>query len=896
MNLSNIEEALRSLVSAPFSGRNFIFGLLEAYDVPRATLVKLGKQVWLENAGTLLWKGKLHFVEAATGDSERVYDALETSTRAEKRPCRFVLVTDGVEFYAKDMRQDRPIHGPYAKLNDAFEFFLPMVGIERYEDEPENLADVKATGRLSKLYDAILDANPTWLDARHTHELNVFMTRLLFCLFAESTGIFERGIFSSTVFTLSGDDGDGTAEVIDQIFRILDVPRDDRGPVAEFLARFPYVNGELFKEPAEVPVFSRTAKRWLKECSSQDWGTINPDIFGSMIQAVVHPELRGDLGMHYTSVPNILKALRPLFLTELESEFEIRMQDEDGLRQLLARIYSIRVLDPACGSGNFLITAYRELRELETKIFLQLQSVAKQWSLSMSGIRLDHFFGIEVTDFAAETAKLSLWIVEYQMNRRFDEVFHKSPAPLPLSDSGQILCENSLTFDWAQICPRVVGSEIYVVGNPPYLGSVFQTPAQKEDMKNVFSGHLKTYKDLDYVAAWFVKGGEFAQKTGAKVALVATNSICQGEQVGMLWPILFRMNQEIFFAHQSFKWQNSASKNAAVMCVVVGLRNRQKGAKTLFQGSTARAVSNIGPYLVEMDDTIVFKRTKAISDLPQMDYGNKPTDGQNLLLDERQRGDLLREYPQAGKFVRKYMGSKEFIKGIERWCLWVSDEASMEAREIPPLQQRFDRVEALRRASDGKQANANAGTPYRFVYRPHREGDAIIVPGVASERRMYTPIGLLSGSTVISNLAFAIYNASDYVFAILSSRLHTVWLAAVGGRMKSDYRYSNTLVYNTFPLPSLSSAQKDTLAEHALSIIEAREAHPGRSIAWMYDPSTMPENLERAHSALDGVVEDIYIGRRFRDDAERLEHLIKRYSATAARSSRVSSKRGSKSG
>ncbi|PTR28493.1 type II restriction/modification system DNA methylase subunit YeeA [Luteibacter sp. OK325] len=896
MNLSSIEEALKGLVSAPFNARTFVFGLLEAYDVPRATLAKLGKQEWLENASVLIWKGKLHFLEAPVGEAERAYDALELSEQAEKRPCRFILVTDGIDFFAKDLKQDRPIHGAYAQLNDSFEFFLPMVGIERFEDEPENIADVKATGRLSKLYDAILDANPTWLDERHTHELNVFMTRLLFCLFAESTGIFQKKIFSTTVFTLSGDDGDGTSAVIDQIFRILDIVESDRGDIPEFLGRFPYVNGLLFREVAEVPAFSKTAKRLLKECVSQDWGTINPDIFGSMIQAIVHPELRGDLGMHYTSVPNILKTLKPLFLSDLEQEFESRMDDEEGLRQLLKRIYGIRVLDPACGSGNFLITAYRELRELETKIFLQLQSVAKQWSLSMSGIRLDHFFGIEVTDFAAETAKLSLWIAEYQMNRRFEEVFNKSPAPLPLSDSGHILCRNALHTDWSSVCPKVLASEIYVVGNPPYLGSVFQTAEQKEDMRHVFSGHLKTYKDLDYVAAWFVKGAEYAQKTGAKLALVSTNSICQGEQVGMLWPILFRMNQEIFFAHQSFKWQNSASKNAAVMCVVVGLRSRQKGIKTLFQGTTARTVSNIGPYLVEMDDTIVFKRTKAISDLPQMDYGNKPTDGRNLILDARQRDELLQQHPEAEKFVRKYMGSKEFIKGIERWCIWVGDDVVEEARNIPELNHRFARVATLRRESNGKQANANAATPYRFVYRPHRQGEAIIVPGVASERRRYTPIGLLSGATVISNLAFAIYDASDFVFALLSSRLHTVWLAAVGGRMKSDYRYSNTLVYNTFPVPSLSSAQKDLLAEHSLSIIEAREAHPGRSLAWMYDPATMPENLLEAHAAVDAAVEEIYIGRTFKDDAERLEHLIKRYSSAFARTKRATAVRKSKNG
>jgi len=658
MNIAEIESELQDLVDKPFDPAAFVFRFLEIYDAPKATVTKLrqGSGNLASQPGDVLWKSRLFFRVAAKGQAANTVDAMLADPLIKKHHPRFVFATDGEDVYCRDLKVDQNIDVNLFKLNDQFLFFLPLANIERYEAPGENPADIKATGRVAKLYDAILEANGDWIERDYTHDLNQFMTRLLFCFFAEDTSIFEKDIFTSTVIGLTQEDGSDTAAVLGAVFEAMNTKPEERQHLPEYAGRFPYVNGGLFRDKTQVPKFSKRARRLLKECGELYWKEINPDIFGSMIQAVAQPGLRGDMGLHYTSVPNITKVLQPLFLLSLEEEFEAAKDSEAKLKRLLQRIYSIRVFDPACGSGNFLIIAYKELRKLEMRVFERQKQIARQWSLPMTEVKLSQFFGIELTDFASETAKLSLWIAEYQMNELFKASFGKAPPALPLRDSGNIVHGNATRVDWIQVCPPLPNAETYIVGNPPYLGRAKQTAAQKAEIANVFSNHIKSYKRLDYVACWTAKGAFYCSQTSAKCALVTTNSICQGEQVGLLWPLVLKLDLEIGFAHQSFKWRNSAAKNAGVTCVIVGIRQRSAQRKTLYSEDISRTVKNISPYLLDRDNLIVSSISNAKSNRVTMKFGNMPADGGHLLLSPAEKAMLAEQsLPQRSLFCGEFM-------------------------------------------------------------------------------------------------------------------------------------------------------------------------------------------------------------------------------------------------
>jgi hypothetical protein len=838
-----------------------------------------GQEADLLQSGDVLWKKKLWFRVAPKGKAARTVDAMVADPVAAKQAPRFFLATDGREVYARDAKADITLDVEFSKLNDSFDFFLPLAGIERYEGVAENPADIKATARLAKLYDSILEANPSWITENRTHALNIFMTRMLFCFFAEGTSIFESGLFTQTLMTCSREDGSDLAQVLETLFLAMNADSKHRAGMPEFAKRFPYVNGGLFRDKAPIPSFSKRARRLLKECGELSWSHINPDIFGSMIQAVVEPGLRGDMGMHYTSVPNIMKVLHPLFLLSLEEEFEAGRDSEAKLKKLLVRIQNIRVFDPACGSGNFLIIAYRELRKLENRIFERQRQIGQR-SLPMTGVLLTQFFGIELADFAAETAKLSLWIAEYQMNEQFKAEFGSAPPALPLRDSGNIVHGNSLREDWLKVCPPKEGTETYVVGNPPYLGSTNQDVQQKLDMEKIFAPITKAYKNLDYVAAWYVKAADYGVLVESQAAFVATNSICQGEQVQMLWPLIQKRGSEIGFAHQSFKWRNNAAHVAGVTCVIVGIRRKSAARKILYSGELAKQVRNISPYLIDMDDTIIEKESAPLNGLPKMDWGNKATDDGNLILSPDQKDAIAREYPQAKPLMLRLYGSQEFIKGVERWCLWISDENRELAESIPPIRERIDAVAKFRSESIAESTRDYAKYSHRFRQIQNFGSDAVLVPKTFSEDRLYFTIGFSDGATsIINDACFAIYDAEPYVMAILSTRLHAVWVSTVCGQLETRIRYSNTMGYHTFPVPLFSDVQRQELEDHAWSIIAAREAHPGKTIAWLYDPETMPDNILQAHRALDETLERICIGRAFKSDTERLEYLFKQYAA-----------------
>lgn len=879
---SEIELALDELKRKLYAPSSFFYGFLEAHDAPKATISKI-KNASDVDGSEFIWPRKIIFRGATKGNVLAEYEKLRAANNNRKSGHRFVLVTDGVSISGYDSLTDEPWHDTFDNLNSHFNMTLPLAGLERYRSVDENPADVKAAGRLAKFYDAILDANPDWSGLTHRHELNQFMTRVLFCMFAEDTHIIPEDIFTRTMEQNTKTDGSDVSMVLSKVFEALDLKMKDRDGLPSYVHDFPYVNGGLFRDKTAVPRFSQRARTILIEACRLQWAEINPDIFGSMIQGVVDDKKRSELGMHYTSVPNIMKVIGPLFLDDLKAEFDQAGSNVKRLEKLLTKLARVRVFDPACGSGNFLIISYRELRRLENAIFKRLQSLASQSMLPMSQVRLSQFYGIEYADFAAETAKLSLWIAEYQANKEFEAEFGKAPPALPLKDGGNITHGNAARVDWLVACPPDETSITYIVGNPPYLGGTTLEPEQKKDMALLFADQLEAYKYLDYVGCWFLKGADYCAATGAEAAFVATNSICQGEQVSLLWPLMFKRNMEITFAHLSFKWRNNASKNAGVICIIVGFAKQAPRVKRIFDDETVRVATNISPYLMDFENIIVYPRTTPLTALVPIDNGNKPTDDGNFFLTGEEKADLVSAHPDATQYLRRAYGAKEYINAIERWCLWIPDEEVEKARKIPPIARRIDAVKNFRLASPKLPTQKRAEVPHKFDQIRHDDSELIIVPRHFSEHREYLTVGVLDGSrSIVTDACFAIFKAPMLVFAIMSSKLHTAWTAGVGGRIKSDYRYSNTLVYNTFPMPELSIHQVGELEDCAWRIIECRESNPGKSMAELYDPGKMPVPLREAHRDLDKTLETIYRGRMFKNDEERIKFLLKLYETQTA--------------
>ncbi|MDH7639980.1 DNA methyltransferase [Sphingomonas oryzagri] len=899
MNTIEIEKSLEQIAQDVAAGactlHDFPFRLMEAYDASRNEVTKLRMKHPAGLAATdILWPKKMLYRPAAPGEVQNVVEALKASLvgkkgAAAKNAPRFLVSTDGDEFLAVDIKTgESPGFDRLADLPVNYDYLMPMFGVERYKPAAETTADVRAARHMAKFHDAILDANPGF-GVDHVHDLNLFMTRILFCMFAEDTGIFKKKLFVDTLRREAMQiDGSDTRRVIEDVFIALDIPVEANRAGAGVQSRriatdFPYVNGGLFRDRTAVPVFNRRARRLLLEAADLHWDQIHADIFGSMIQAIVHTDMRADFGMHYTSVPNIMKVLEPLFLSSLREQLTIAGDSVSALGKLVDRISKIRVFDPACGSGNFLIIAYRELRRIETEAFRRIRDVKRKGQLALpdyhTGIKISSFYGVDPVDFACETAKLSLWISQYQMNQKLGEIC-SSPAPaLPLTDAGSIRVGNALRIAWSDVCPSDPASEIFIVGNPPYLGRPKRTADQQDDMAAVFSAEPGVFGNLDYVAAWFARAADFGRLTGATAAFVTTNSLFQGEQVPLLWPLLRSKGAEYSFCYTPFKWSNSAAKNAGVICVIVGLRPISNRPKAIFSIEHKIAASNVNPYLVDAPDIFVERRSSSIAGLPEIELGSAAKDAGHLSLDTQEMEALLDAHPEARSLIRPIYGAQEYLQGDLRYCLWISDDQLALASSIPSIAGRLRLVSEARAKSTKASTAASAAWPHRFNEIRHRDEPFLIIPRICSERRSHLPCGFLPEGTVATDQAFAVYNAPTWLFSIVSSRLHLDWTATVGGRLKTDYRYSNTLVYNTFPLPSLSAQQKTELEDHALAILRAREPYiaDGRSLGWLYNPETTPDELRQAHRDLDRYLETIYIGRPFRDDTERLEHLFKLY-------------------
>ncbi len=887
----------------------FIYQFMDAYGFPKSTVTRLRNSDDDRNVGEgsdIGVKKKLYFKRVSQGaDVGEAADALKTSDAVTRNDIRFVIATDFKTLVAYDLKADERLEVAIDELHKDYGFFLPLAGYEKAVMYSEHPADLKASEKMGQLFDMIRERNDL-TKAEDIHALNVFLTRLLFCFYAEDTGIFAEAQMTSALQLYTKADGSDVDQFFTDLFTVLnlDANAPERQAMPSHFQAFPFVNGGLFAVDEPVPEFGAKARRILLDCGSLDWSEINPDIFGSMFQAVIDPDQRGSLGQHYTSVSNIMKVIQPLFLDDLYSELEKSQGNERKLKSLLLRLQNIRVFDPACGSGNFLIIAYKELRKLEMEIIDALNAAGTQSVMYYSGIRLSQFFGIEIDDFAHEVAILSLWLAEHQMNTAFKDKFGYAEAALPLSDSGHIVAGNSLRINWEEVCPPIDEQgerEIYICGNPPFLGSGGRSEEQNEDMDSVFAG-FKSFGMLDFVACWFWKAAQYIQDKQAQFALVATNSICQGEQVAMLWPRILEKNLAIRFAYPTFAWKNQAKQNAAVHVVVIGLANSTDiKEKTLFRvgkdGATFKVdAKNISPYLLEGGDTPVSSRGKPICQVSEMVYGNKPVDGGHLLLTTAEKNQLLASEPQAAKWIRRLVGAQEFINGKERWCLWLLDVSDEEIKEIPEVQARVNAVQAMRLESKKSATQKIATIPYLFgEIRQPKDGHYILVPRVSSERRPYVPIGFLSADVITTDRNQMIPNGTLYEFGILTSEMHNDWMRTVCGRLKSDYNYSGTIVYNTFPWPDVTEPKRKHIEALAEEILLIREDYPDKTLAQLYDPDTMPEPLLQAHKNLDRAVEALYREKPFRDASERLEHLFARYEKLiAAEQSKAPAKKTTK--
>ena len=862
---------------------------------------KEGKGI-LKTFDGLLVKGLFCYQPVSMFGLTSQLEELKTNPQIIKAAPKIIAVSDGKSILAYDLREKDTYENQLERLPSDFAFFYPLMDVERVHYVEESPADMKAAEKLAKLHDELRSYNEFRSDD-DLHDLNLFISRLLFCFFAEDTGIFEENLFTSSIQRYTKEDGSDLSDYLAHTFNIMDVSLRSRETLS-IIKQFPYVNGGLFSKHIQIPKMGAKARRIIIECGELDWKDINPDIFGSMIQAVVNPEERANQGMHYTSVPNIMKVINPLFLDELRGEYNKLNEEYEQLLQmkkigaikesefyagcrpiskkcqaLLARMSKMKFFDPACGSGNFLIITYKCLRFLEMDI-LALQQKCQGDTQSMfvdaSVITLDQFYGIELLDFPHEVAMLSLWLAEHQMNTKLNENFGVNTKALPLKNITQIVCGNACRIDWNEVCPHTKDEEVYIFGNPPYLGARNQNKEQKEDM-NIAFGDIQ-HGVLDYICSWFYKASIYCRNNNSFFAFVSTNSITQGVQIPVLWEPIYALNLDIMFAYTTFPWSNNAKYNAGVSCVIIGVGNKDiKRKKVIYDSNNIMLVDKINPTITGKQSALVNSQSKSISGLKQMIKGSLPADDNNLTLYDVDKESIVNEYPFADKFIKNFVGAQELINGERRYCIWVNDADCEEAMQILPFAKRFEQVKQMRLGSKKEVTRKLASIPYKFAEDRHRNSEALVIPVVSSERREYIPMGFVPEGTVVYYSAFAIYNATAIDFGIIVSRIHMLWVKVTSGKLESRIRYSAQLCYNTFPFPKVSEDKKKEIEEAAENVLITREYYPGSTLAELYDPDKMPQDLREAHAKLDDIVESCYPGYPFASDEARLECLFKLY-------------------
>ncbi len=922
VTFADVQRNISEIANRESYSKDVLFELLAAYGRSASAITKLRNGInnlAEDQDNDVLQRGVVYFKHISEGNLLSVIDKLDQDPLVVRYNPRYLIATNYRQLVAKDTKKATTLDIKLRDIDRHVDFFYGWTGDEITDEKTEAVADRRAADKMKELYYEIEKINRHKLAEKGStfrHDLNVFFTRLLFCFFAEDTKVFSKenkSIFTSAIKDFTQTDGSDLDQFLDTLFSALD--SEDKSGFTSPFSNFPYVNGTLFdtKRNIAIPKFNAQARKYILDCGSLNWAEINPDIFGSMFQSIVDEEHRSAHGMHYTSVPNIMKTIEPLFLDELREEFDKYYDNIPRLTRLHDRIAKIKIFDPACGSGNFLIIAYKELRKLEHAIIDRLyEDDFKKAALSgklSTRIDLDNFHGIEIDDFACEVAVLSLYLAKHQMNIEFEKQFGKEIKLIPLKDKANIHHGNSTRVDWQYVCPnkprtfdkaayeqsklledeqeqgelidpdtlkQKVWDEIYLISNPPYLGSSQQDADQKRDMTHVFAD-FRNYKNLDLIAAWFKLGADYVKGSKAKLAFVSTNSICQGEQVALLWPYVFEQEVEIGFAYASFKWTNGARDVAGVTCVIISLRSTSNGKKYIYDSIVRNNVSNINAYLIEAKNVILPRRAKPISNIPKIVRGNMPTDGGALCLDPQDVSDLLRAHPEAKEYVREYVGSDNFINGFKRYCLWVTAEQYPAADSIPFIHERFDKVRTFRMESKAPTTRPWAKRPYSFLQMSKQNKPALLIPLVSSEKREYIPIGYVPQETIVSNLAFTIYEAPLWLFAILTSQLMKQWVISTGGKMETRLRFSSALSYNNLPIRDLTSSEKEELTRKARAIILTRENHSEKNYAEMYKSDTMPEDLKQVHRELDIAVDRVYRNKPYENDQERLADLFALY-------------------
>ncbi len=829
----------------------------------------------------LFWKGQLLVEHKSKGKNlDKAYSqALDYFNGLKERELpKYVLVSDFARIRLYDLDEGTDYEFALEELHQHIHLFGFIAGYQKRVFKEADPVNIQAAELLGKLHD--------WLEESGYigHLLEVFLVRILFCLFADDTGIFEQGSFKEFIEVKTAEDGSDLGALLVSFFQVLNTPKATRlKNLDESLNRFPYINGKLFEEPLLIPSFNAQMREMLLECSALDWGKISPAIFGSMFQSVMKPEERRNLGAHYTSEKNIMKLIKPLFLDELQADFEKAKENRNRLKAFHKKLANLKFLDPACGCGNFLIISYRELRLLEIEILRELDKNGQQ-VLDISSVvqvEVDQFYGIEYDEWPARISEVAMWLMDHQMNLRVSEEFGQYFARLPLKKSANIVNGNALQIDWKKIVPKTQLN--YILGNPPFYGKQLQTKEQKQDIDMISKG-IKGAGVLDYVTCWYLKASQYIQKTRIKAAFVSTNSISQGEQVGILWNKLFSQSIKIHFAHRTFKWSNEAKGNAQVYVIIIGFANFEAKQKRLFEyqdikgEAHEKSVKNINPYLVEGLDLIILKRRKPICDVPKISFGSMPNDGGNLLLTSEEKENLIKIEPEAEKFIRPLISAKEFLNHKKRWCLWLKSSLPQELRKLKEVKKRVEATKTHRINSNRETTRKLADFPSLFGEDRQPSSKFISFPLTTSETRFYIPLAFFDKENIVNNTCSVIPNATKYHFGVLHSKMHMSWTKYVCGRLEGRIRYSNEIVYNNFPWPKNPTKKNQNKVETAVQkVLDVRTEFPDSSLADLYDPLTMPPKLIKAHQALDKVVDLCYRPQVFANEMVRIEYLFYLY-------------------
>ncbi|MCR4281122.1 MAG: N-6 DNA methylase, partial [Candidatus Kaiserbacteria bacterium] len=820
---------------------------------------------------------------------------------AERDLPRYVIVSDFARIRLYDLDTNTRQEFPLKDLYKNIKLFGFIAGYTTQRITAQDPVNIKAAERMGKLHDRLRSAG------YEGHALELMLVRLLFCLFAEDTTLFEpRGSFRDFIENNSREDGSDLGPQLSLLFQVLNTAENRRQKsLDEAFSAFPYVNGRLFEETLSIPACDGAMRNLLLDCCALDWGRISPAIFGALFQCVMDEDgsaRRRNLGAHYTSEENILKMIKPLFLDGLWAEYHAAKRNGNKLFDLLKKIAGLKFFDPACGCGNFLVIAYRELRLLELEVLRAARATGQRHLniFQLVQVNVNQFYGIEIEEFPAQIAQVALWLTDHQMNMKVSEEFGQYFRRLPLINSASIHCGNALRMDWND----VISDEHvdYILGNPPFVGKQHQNAEQKADMELVFAG-VKGAGVLDYVAAWYLKavryirgdekisalleampGAHKPPRERVKIAFVSTNSITQGEQVGVLWPELLRLGVKIHFAHRTFRWSNEARGRAAVHCVIIKFALHDSATKIIFDYPDingephALATNNINPYLIDAPDIVLNSRRVPVCPVPEIVFGSMPNDGGNLLLSDEEKNDLLSREPQAKKWLKRFVGATEYINRINRWCLWLVGISPQELRSLPEISKRVELVKCHRQESDRKTTQALAEYPTLFGEIRQPKTEYILVPRHSSEGRDYIPLGFMPPDIICGDANLCIPSPSLFIFGCMSSKMHMAWVKYVCGRIKSDYRYTNQIVYNNFPWPDdPTEKQRTAIEEAAQAVLDARAAHPEASLADLYDPVAMPPDLRRAHQTLDKAVDASYGKKNFLSDAERVAFLFELY-------------------